>query len=153
MKLGWMIVGGPDAQVEEALGRLELITDSFLSVGAPVQNALPALLASRAMSTTAIAERTGRNLARLDALVGADSTVTRLYVEGGWYATLRLPQLESVDWALVLLEREAVYVHPGAFFGFADEVHVVLSLLTTEKVFAEGVRRLVSRVARMVGAG
>jgi alanine-synthesizing transaminase len=152
MKLGWMIVGGPDAEVKEALGRLELIADSFLSVGAPVQNALPALLASRAAATTAIAERTNRNLVRLDALVGADSTVTRLHVEGGWYATLRLPHLESVDWALALLEREAVYVHPGAFFGFADEVHVVLSLLTPEEVFAEGVRRLVSRVARMVEA-
>ncbi len=152
IKLGWMIVGGPDAEVKEALGRLELIADSFLSVGAPAQNALAALLASRAMATAAIAGRTERNLARLDALVGADSTVTRLHLEGGWYATLRLPRLECVDWAIALLEREAVYVHPGAFFGFGDEVHVVLSLLTPEEAFAEGVRRIVTRVARMVEA-
>ena len=152
MKLGWMIVGGPDAAGNEALGRLELIMDSFLSVGAPVQNALPALLASRAMATAAIAVRTVRNLARLDALVGTDSTVTRLYLEGGWYATLRLPHLASVDWAIALLEKEGVYVHPGAFFGFADEEHVVLSLLTPEDTFEAGVRRLVARVARMVEA-
>ncbi|MEO6574620.1 MAG: pyridoxal phosphate-dependent aminotransferase, partial [Polyangiaceae bacterium] len=97
MKLGWMIVGGPDALVTEALGRLELIADSLLSVGAPVQNALPALLASRAIASAAISERTKKNLARLDAVVGKESAVTRLHVEGGWYATLRLPHLGAFD--------------------------------------------------------
>lgn len=152
MKLGWMIVGGPDALVTEALGRLELIADSFLSVGAPVQNALPALLANRTTASTAISARTKKNLARLDALVGTESTVTRLHVEGGWYATLRLPHLGAVDWSIALLEAESVYVHPGAFFGFADDAHVVVSLLTPEDAFAEGIRRIVSRVARMVEA-
>ena len=101
----------------------------------------------------AIAARTKRNLARLDDLVDATSAVTRLHLEGGWYATLRLPHLGSFDWAIALLEKDAVYVHPGAFFGFADEMHVVLSLLTPEETFAEGARRIVSRVARMVEAG
>ncbi len=150
MKLGWMIVGGPDALVAEALGRLELIADSLLSVGAPVQNALPALLACRESASAAISARTKKNLARLDALIGPESAVTRLHVEGGWCATLRLPHLGAIDWSIALLEHESVYVHPGDFFGFAGDDHIVVSLLTPEEPFAEGIRRIVSHVARMV---
>ena len=43
-KLAWMAVGGEPARVDAALARLEVIADSFLSVAAPVQHALPALL-------------------------------------------------------------------------------------------------------------
>lgn len=147
MKLAWTAVGGPRARVEEALARLELVADAFLSVGTPVQRALPALLASRRVAAGAIASRTRTNLAALRAAIDASSAASILDVEGGWYATLRVPRTQSEEaWALELLERDAVYVHPGHFFDFADEAYVVVSLLTPEVAFAEGARRIAARV-------
>jgi alanine-synthesizing transaminase len=147
-KLAWIAVGGDAARVDGALSRLEVIADAFLSVAAPVQHALPALLASRTIAAEAIGERTRRNLAWLTSAV-AGSAVSLLDVEGGWYATLRLPKTRSeLDWALTFLERDAVYVHPGHFFDFDDEAYVVVSLLTAEETLRQGAQRILDRVAR-----
>jgi len=145
MKAAWIAVAG--ARADEALARLELVADSFLSVSTPVQHALPALLASRAVAEEAIAKRTRANLAKLRALVGSDSPATLLKAEGGWYATLRIPRTQSEEsWVLEMLERDGVYVHPGHFFDFRDEAHVVMSLLTPEAAFADGAARILARV-------
>ena len=151
MKLAWIAAGGPKGEVDAALERLELIADSFLSVGTPVQHALPALLASRGPAERAIQARTRANLATLRGLVGEGSAATVLDVEGGWYATVRLPRVQSEErWAVDLLEQDGVYVHPGHFFDFEEEAHVVLSLLTPGEAFAEGARRIVARVGESV---
>ncbi len=148
MKLAWIAAGGPEALLEAALSRLELIADSFLSVGTPVQHALPALLAAGQGTRRAILARTRHNLETLRALVH-ESAATLLSVEGGWYATLRLPRtLPEEEWALRFLEEDAVYVHPGHFFDFAEEAFVVISLLVPEELFGEGVRRILSRVGQ-----
>ena len=118
MKVAWIAVGGESARVDAALERLEVIADAFLSVGTPVQNALPALLSSRGAATKAVLERTRGNLAYL-ATWSRRSAVSLLDVEGGWYATLRLPQTRTEEeWALALLEKDAVHVHPGHYFDF-----------------------------------
>jgi aspartate/methionine/tyrosine aminotransferase len=146
MKAGWIAVGGEPARVEAALARLEVIADAYLSVSTPVQHALPALLASRGAAHAAIASRTRANLTTLAAAV-AGSAASLLDVEGGWYATVRLPATRSEeDWALELLEKDGVHVHPGHFFDFANEAYVVLSLLTPEPTFADGAARLIARV-------
>jgi len=147
MKLAWIAVGGEsEAKVSEALGRLELIADAFLSVGTPVQLAARELLAVRHEPIRAIRERLAKNLAfARDAVAG--TAVTLLDVEGGWYATLRLPRTEAEEaWALRFLAEEGVYVHPGHFFDFADEAYVVVSLLSPEALFAEGLTRILSCV-------
>jgi alanine-synthesizing transaminase len=147
-KLAWMALGGEAARVEAALARLEVIADAFLSVGAPVQHALPALLASRGIAEQAIRDRTGANLRWLASAV-ADSAVSLLDAEGGWYATLRLPRTRGEEaWALAFLEEDGVHVHPGHFFDFEDEAYVVVSLLTPEATLREGSQRILDRVAR-----
>jgi alanine-synthesizing transaminase len=149
MKLAWTQIAGADARlVAQTLERLELIADSFLSVGTPVQYALPALLAARSLAEDAIRARTATNLAWLKhRLAASPGPTTLLRCEGGWYATLRLPRTQSEEtWVLSFLERDLVYVHPAAFFDFPDEAYVVLSLLTPENAFAEGTSRLLSRV-------
>jgi aspartate/methionine/tyrosine aminotransferase len=148
MKLAWMAVGGDDAQVGAALGRLEVIADAFLSVGASVQHALPAILASRQVAETDIRERTRDNLAWLQrATAGAATSV--LDAEGGWYATVRLPRTRAEEaWTLAFLEQDRVYVHPAQFFDFEDEAYVVVSLLTPESTFREGMTRLLERVRK-----
>jgi len=138
MKLAWIIVGGADALVADALDRLAWIADAYLSLATPVQHALPTLLDCGEASRTAIASRVRRNLQMLDAAVKG-TAVTRLDVEGGWYATLRLPHVRSeMEMTLRALDR-GVYVHPGSFFDFEDEAYVVVSLLTQEPTFDEGI--------------
>jgi alanine-synthesizing transaminase len=148
MKLGWIAAGGDASQVEAALGRLEVIADAFLSVGAPVQHALPALLASRKTAEGAIAGRTRANLAHLRASLEG-TALSVLDVEGGWYATLRLPRTRSEEtWALALLEQDGVYVHPGHFFDFESEAYVIVSLLTPPSTFREGIAKIVARIGK-----
>jgi hypothetical protein len=148
MKLAWLVAGGEPARASAALARLEVIADAFLSVGAPVQHALPALLATRGPVERAIRARTRDNLASVRAAV-TGSAATLLDVEGGWYATLRLPRTRTeAEWTLGLLEEEGVYVHPGHFFDFEDEAYVVVSLLTQGDTLRDGMRRLVARVTR-----
>ncbi|MFH1566730.1 MAG: pyridoxal phosphate-dependent aminotransferase, partial [Gemmatimonadota bacterium] len=47
LKLGWMVVDGPADAARDALARLEVIADTYLSVATPVQEALPELLSHR----------------------------------------------------------------------------------------------------------
>jgi aspartate/methionine/tyrosine aminotransferase len=147
VKLAWMAVSGPRAVRDEALARLELIADTFLSVGTPIQRAAPAILAAAPRLRGPIAERVRGNLRALRAaLDGSPATV--LDAEGGWSAVVRVPATRSEDeWTLALLERDRVLVHPGYFFDFPTEAFLVLSLLPEPAVFAAGVRRLRDRLA------
>jgi alanine-synthesizing transaminase len=146
MKLAWVAVAGDGSRVSAALERLEVIADAFLSVGAPVQHALDAILASRAVTEDAIRARTRDNLGWLQGSV-AGTAVSVLDVEGGWYATVRLPRTRSEEaWTLAFLEQDGVYVHPAQFFDFDEEAYVVVSLLTPETPFREGMRRILERV-------
>jgi len=147
MKLAWMVLSGRESQVREASARLELIADTYLSLNAPIQHAARELLDEREMVQRQIMARVRTNLAVLDSLL-ASSDCRRLDVEGGWYAVVRVPVTRSdEDLAVDLLERDGVIVHPGHFFDFHQDGYVVLSLITPEEDFAEGVRRLLKRVA------
>jgi aspartate/methionine/tyrosine aminotransferase len=145
MKLAWTTLGGSAELVNEALARLELILDTFLSPGTPVQRALPELLASRHVAAGAIRERTRRNHAHLAART-RESPLTPLHVEGGWYGVVRFPSTASDEaWALRALAA-GVLVQPGYFFDFDETPHVVLSLLTPEAAFDVGLERLLTVV-------
>ena len=142
LKLGWIAASGPAAARDEALARLELVADTFLSVGTPVQRAAPAILARAATLQQPIRARTAANLAELRrALAGSAASV--LDVEGGWSAVVQVPSTRSEEeWALRLLERGRVLVHPGYFFDFPREAFLVVSLLPSPEVFAEAAARL-----------
>jgi aspartate/methionine/tyrosine aminotransferase len=129
----------------EAMQRLEVISDTFLSLSAPIQCALPAWLSQRATRQGQIRERLQANLVSLDAILLQQKLVTRLSVEAGWYAVLRVPGVQpQEETALDLLER-GVVVHPGGFFGFAGQGWLVVSLLTPLEEFKEGVGAIIQR--------
>ncbi len=130
MKLAWIVANGPASVVREALGRLEIIADTYLSVGTPVQCALPSLLDLRHPVQEQILERLLGNLA---VLKGA-----ALEVEAGWYAIV--PMEEGAE--LRLLRDHDVLVQPGYFYDFENPKYMVVSLLTAPEVFREGVARL-----------
>jgi aspartate/methionine/tyrosine aminotransferase len=143
MKFAWLAVNGPDDLKREALTRLELIADTYLSMNAPIQHAAPALLEARTAFQQQLMARMRKNLAELDAQLSRQTHLSRLEVEGGWYAVLRVPATRSdEELALELLEKYDVYVHPGHFYDFPGEGYLVVSLITPEHEFAEGLRRI-----------
>lgn len=140
MKAAWIVATGPHAGA--ALDRLEVIADTFLSMNAPVQWALPQWLAGRASIQDQIRARVTANLAELDRQLAGQATIRRLEVEGGWYAVLRIPALQPDEHtALELLDR-GVWVHPGYFFGMPPSGWLVASLLTPEAEFSTGVTEI-----------
>lgn len=145
MKLAWLIVSGPGQQKREALARLEVIADTFLSVSTPIQVAARELLAQRHEFQKQVMARIKNNLAELDRQLALQKACSRLEVEGGWYAVLRVPATRSdEELALELLEKKDVYVHPGHFFDFQQEGFLVVSLITPEAMFLEGIKRLLN---------
>ena len=141
MKAAWIVALGPEAGA--ALERLEVIADTFLSMNAPVQCALPSWLAGRSGIQRQIRERVKANLAELDRQLERLPLVSRLEVEGGWYATLRIPAVNSDEETVLKLLDQGVWVQPGGFFGMGASGRLVLSLLTSEKEFITGVTILV----------
>jgi hypothetical protein len=148
MKLAWLVVNGPPQLLRSGLARMEIIADTYLSLSAPLALALPALLETRRTLQPQILERVTSNLQLLDARLAPGQPVSRLGVEGGWYAILRLPSIRTdEDWAMVLARKDGVLVHPGHFFDFSSEGYLVISLLTKPEVFEEGIARVLTRVA------
>lgn len=145
MKFAWLAVSGPEELKREALARLEVIADTYLSMNAPIQLAAPVFLEMRHGFQQQLMARVRANLGELDRQLAAQGRCSRLQVEGGWYAVLRVPATRSdEDLALELLEQTDVYVHPGHFYDFQQDGHLVVSLIAPENDFAEGIKRLLA---------
>jgi alanine-synthesizing transaminase len=153
MKIAWLAVTGPATQVRLALDRLEIIADTYLSLSAPAQAALPALLAQRHSLRPQLLARIRENLSHLQSQLRSHPAIELLHAEAGWYATLRYsantstgPSIPSSDEALAihLLRHHHVLLHPGHFYDFPSSNHLVLSLITPVSDFREGVHRLLS---------
>lgn len=146
VKLAWMILSGPPPLVDAARARLELAADTYLSVATPVQAAAGALLASGAAVRQQIQRRVACNHRRLREQTATAPSCGVLDSEGGWYAVLQVPSIVSEEeLTLALLNEDDVLVHPGYFFDFASESFLVVSLLTPESEFDEGLARILRR--------
>ena len=142
MKFAWVVTSGPSSLVESALSRLEVIADTYLSMNAPVQLASPAMLQQRTSVQARLMDRVRQNLADLDAQLAAKPAVVRLQVDGGWYAVLRVPVLQTDEQLAIRLLRQArVAVHPGHFYGF-ENGYLVVSLIVPQQDFRNGVARI-----------
>lgn len=146
MKAAWIVVIGPENQM--ALDRLEVIADTFLSMNAPIQRAIPVWLRERQGIQQQIRGRVRANLAELDRQLAGQPIVRRLMVEGGWYAVLRIAALAPDEQTVRALLDEGVWVHPGYFFGMPPSGWLVLSLLAPEGEFSTGVTRLLNYLSK-----
>jgi alanine-synthesizing transaminase len=145
MKAAWLVLSGPEPLKQQALARLEMIADTYLSMNAPVQLALPALLDQRHAFQQQVLSRVRKNLVELDHRIAQQKSCSRLHLEGGWYAVLRVPATRSdEDLAIDLLNTKNVYVHPGHLYDFSSDGYLIVSLITPEHEFAEGILRLLS---------
>jgi alanine-synthesizing transaminase len=153
MKLAWLVVSGPQEQKREALSRLEVIADTYLSLNAPIQLAARTLLQQRHGFQHQLMARVRTNLAELDGQLAAQQNCSRLHVEGGWYAVIRVPATRpDEELAVELLETRGVYLHPGLFYGFSGDGFLVVSLITPEQEFAEGIRSVMLEFAQRPAA-
>jgi alanine-synthesizing transaminase len=149
IKVAWLTVSGPPALASAALERLDVIADTYLSPNAPVQWAIPELLATRHNIQQQLRGRVQCNLHELDAQLQASPArlASRLALDAGWYAILRTPARHSDEQAAIaLLQQQDVLVHPGYFFDFPSAGYLVASLIAPPEEFREGVWRLLRSI-------
>jgi alanine-synthesizing transaminase len=149
MKVAWLAVTGPDSLIRTALDRLEIIADTYLSLSAPAQAALPALLAQRHSLRPQLLARIRENRAELQSQLRSHPACELLHAEAGWYAILHSTLNSSThasdeDLAIHLLRHHHVLLHPGHFYDFPSNNYLVLSLITPDSVFREGLQKLLS---------
>jgi alanine-synthesizing transaminase len=143
MKVAWVATSGPAESKRDALARLEVIADTYLSMNAPLQLATPVLLDQRKGMQPLLLDRVRTNVRELDRQLAHQKTCERLRLDGGWYVILRVPALQSdEDLAIDLLRKVAVLVHPGHFYDFPKDGYLVLSLITPTETFREGIGRI-----------
>jgi alanine-synthesizing transaminase len=141
MKVGWIASFGPEPIVREALGRLEVIADTFLSMNAPMQVALPIWLAGRRGIQGRIRSRVLGNLT-----AAREAGLEVLRIDAGWSAILRLRRTRALDaegdFAIELLQEAGVVTHPGSFYGLAERGRVVVSLIGSADDFSSAIARM-----------
>lgn len=145
IKLAWCVVSGPEKLKAAAISRLEVIADTYLSLNAPVQRAAPQLLQFRHSFQEQLKQRLSANLEELDKQLAGQQSCSRLRVEGGWYAVLRVPVTRSdEELAIELMQRQSVLVHPGHFFDFSNDGYLIVSLMTPEEIFKAGINGIIA---------
>ena len=148
MKVAWMVATGPDAPTHAALERLEIIADTYLSLSSPTQWAFPELLAQRKTLKPQLLKRIRNNWAHLNSSLRDNRVCTLLDVEGGWYAALRINRnVSDDDLSIELMQQAGVIVHPGHFYDFPKDGHLVVSLISREQDFENGIDKLLKHLA------
>jgi aspartate/methionine/tyrosine aminotransferase len=152
MKVAWIAVSGPEVLRAEALQRLEVVSDTYLSMSAPLQWAVPIMLEERKSIQRQLICRIRDNLAELDSQLATQTLCQRLDIGGGWYAVFRVPATGSdEDLTIRLLQQTGVLAQPGHFYDFPAEGHLVLSLITEGRTFREGLWRTLQFIATTNG--
>jgi aspartate/methionine/tyrosine aminotransferase len=147
MKVAWIVTSGPADMSSAAMERLDVIADTYLSMNAPVQWAVPPLLDERKNIQRQLRQRVSANLADLDRQLAKQQACQRLRVDGGWCVVLRVPVTRSdEELAIELVREKAVLVHPGHFYDFPSDGFLVMSLITGQPDFAEGVIRILAHL-------
>jgi len=149
LKLGWLAVNGPRHIVDDALARLEIVGDAYLSVSSPVQLATRSLLRKGASVRAQIADRVLLNYRVLVEMVATYPACRVPPVAGGWSAVVQAPAVMPDDLrALEILRDQGVLVHPGHLFDFERDGYFVVSLLPPSDDFRAGIGRVLGTLDR-----
>ena len=143
MKAAWIVTTGPRDLAEQSLARLEIISDTFLAMSAPIQLGLPALLDQRKTIQPFLLARIRENTQELARQLALQSACELLHLQGGWSGVLRVPVSQSdEELAIDLLQKQNLLVHPGHFYDFHQDGYLVFSLITPPDEFREGITKL-----------
>lgn len=128
MKLGWIVVNGKHCA--DAVSRLEMIADTYLSVNIPAQNSLSYWLNQYQYINFKILNRVKQNYLLLQEISKKNTSSSVLYVEGGWNAVIQLPNVRQDDeWVEYFLQNSNVLFQPGYFYDFQGDAYLVMSLV------------------------
>ena len=152
MKVAWLEVSGPEALVEEAKARLDIIADAFLPFSDILAAKLPGFLEKIPRQLEETHGRCAANLAALQDLVGEDttSTVTVMQPQGGWNVLLRFPaHIDEDELVEKLLNDFGIYCQPGYFFDLPFAGTVSLSLLLETDSFRENTAKVLRTITAL----
>jgi aspartate/methionine/tyrosine aminotransferase len=154
MKLGWIAASGPQRELREAEGRLEILADAYLSASTPIMNALPALLAASEGFAAPCRRRLAVNVARLRLILEGEHSPHRvLSCHGGWTAIIESPRLLSEEeLALGLLREEGLWSQPGYFFDMEREAYFTAGLILEPAALERGARAYAAYFERLMRA-
>ncbi len=142
MKLSWIVISGKEEIKKEAIERLELVSDTFLSVSIPIQNALKEFFKYGEKLKSKIISRVKENYFILQEYFN-NSPVRVLNTSGGWSTILELPRIISEEeWIKRLLLEENCLVYPGYFFDFEREAFCSLSLIVEQNLLIKGIEKI-----------
>jgi len=140
LKLSWIQINTDKKLFSKVSERLEIITDTYLSVGTPVQLAAEYLIKNRLYIQKQIIKRINKNLELIAKKVVNSEKILLYKPEGGWYVILKFSsKMNDEERCLKLLKEFNVYIHPGYFFDFTEDGYVVLSLITPEEDYQKGI--------------
>ena len=123
---------------EEACARLEVVLDTYLSVGAPVQLAIERLFDIGNQLQQSIRRRLQKNL------FSSPKLTCFTWKAAGLPCCACLNLMTEEEWITRLFREHRVIVQPGYFFDMPGAAFLVVSLLTEERIFSEGISRLVA---------
>jgi hypothetical protein len=126
LKLGWIRVSGPAAEVQEAMERLAILNDALLSASTPVQVALPWLLQHQHTFQERIQARLERNR-RIWTTFGlrVPEGIEVLGSEAGWFGIVQWNRPWSESSVCQRLLDRGIKVSPGYLFDLPDAGFVV----------------------------
>ena len=143
LKLSWIVTSGPPDRVAEAMASLELANDMYLNCSPLAQELLPVLFADGGSFRSGLKRALKE---RREILLRGARRVPRIEViepAGGIHAVLRLTGGgDDERFALQLLRRTGVHLHPGYLYRFPDDGYLVCSFLKEPSALQQGLRLL-----------
>jgi len=149
MKAAWIAALGPEEARREALARLEVVADTFLSMSAPIQLAMVSWLEGCGRLQGQIRARAQANYAALKRLeTEHPESMQVLEADAGWSAVVGLRGWpREGDLAEWLVRERGVVVHPGGFYGMGERGRVVVSLIGPAGELEEGMQRAIGEIS------
>lgn len=133
LKLGWVAVTGEDHRVAEAIDRLELTADTFLSTHIPIQEALPAIFKEGQAFLKAYRDEVYRRRNRVIEILQMHSNLRFAAPMGGFFVMAEvLNEFDEEAFVIRLMEEKGIFVHPGFFYDYEHGTHIIMSCIMKE---------------------
>jgi len=141
LKLGWIAVSGEPSAADAAVEKLEIAIDMFLNCNSFSQYLLPVMFRTGSQFQERMIAQLDRNRRALIERLSAVPRIRLTVPDSGIHCIIEVVGMGDMDdeqFALELLRRKKVYVHPGYLYGIEDRLCVVVSFLRSEEALIAG---------------
>lgn len=140
-KCSWILLCGPDKWKTEAMRRLEILSDCFLSGSPIIQSNVPHWFTFQDQIVETVNERLRRNYSILTDLCDEHPDIEVLSQPAGWSAVLHISH-DDEAFAFELLQKTGILINPGYLFDLDEKNCIVISLLTDPEVMQTSLPKL-----------